>query len=99
MLQQPILQGKQLHAAHLTALHATPDVPYITIVNPTRFSADAKTCPYFQLFKKIGVAWGVSRLLDNLPYKDACNLKKQLLGHFGKSLYNASIVKNATLSL
>ncbi|WP_321333413.1 DUF6078 family protein [uncultured Bacteroides sp.] len=72
---------------HLAALHVMPNSPYITIVNPTCIPADATTCPYFHLSQKIHVAWGISRLLDNVPYKDACNLRKQLLAHFGKNLY------------
>ena len=37
--------------------------------------------------EKIHVAWGISHLLDNVPYKDGTNIKQQLIGHFGKTLY------------
>ena len=44
-------------------------------------------CPHFQNAEKIHVAWGISHLLDNVPYKDGTNIKQQLIGHFGKTLY------------
>ncbi|WP_071144854.1 DUF6078 family protein [Bacteroides ihuae] len=72
---------------HFAALHATFDVPYISIVNPACIPADTSACSYFHLFKRIRVAWGISHLLDNVLYKDAYVLKKQMLAHFGKNLY------------
>ena len=47
----------------------------------------ADTSYIFQNAEKIHVAGGISHLLDNVPYKDGTNLKQQLIGHFGKTLY------------
>ncbi|WP_321333684.1 DUF6078 family protein [uncultured Bacteroides sp.] len=69
------------------ARYTTPDIPFITIINPACIPADASSCPYFQPSERIRAAWGISHLLDNVPYKDARNLRSQMLEHFGKNLY------------
>ncbi|WP_321480590.1 DUF6078 family protein [uncultured Bacteroides sp.] len=72
---------------HMVALNATPNIPYITIVNPTCIPTDANSCPYFKQSQKIHVAWGISHLLDKVPHKEANILKELFLNHFGRNLY------------
>lgn len=71
----------------VAALLTTADTSYISIVNPMCIPATGTDCPYFQTAEKIHVAWGISHLLDKVPYKDGTNMKQQLIGHFGKTLY------------
>ena len=71
----------------VAALLTTADTSYISIVNPMCIPATGIDCPHFQNAEKIHVAWGISHLLDNVPYKDGTNIKQQLIGHFGKTLY------------
>lgn len=71
----------------VAALLTTADASYISIVNPMCIPATGIDCPHFQNAEKIHVAWGISHLLDNVPYKDGTNIKQQLIGHFGKTLY------------
>lgn len=71
----------------LAALQDTTQHPYITIVNPACVPADDNACPHFQTAEKFRAAWGVKRLLDKVPYADAVSIRKQLIGHFGKTKY------------
>ena len=80
----------------VAALLTTADTSYISIVNPMCIPATGIDCPHFQNAEKIHVAWGISHLLDNVPYKDGTNIKQQLIGHFGKTLYYRFIAKNAS---
>lgn len=72
---------------HVATLHTTNKDTFISIVNPSCIPADTTACPYFETAEKIHVAWGVSHLLDDIPYKDIASIKSQLVGYFGKTLY------------
>lgn len=72
---------------NIAALHATTEHPYMTIVKPGCLPADKEQCPYFRSDEKIRVAWGVSRLFDKIPQKDATVLRDRIIGHFGRSRY------------
>lgn len=71
----------------LVAQQDTTEYPYITIVNPACVPADGNACPYFQTAEKFRAAWGVKQLLDKIPHADAVSIRKQLIGHFGKTKY------------
>lgn len=72
---------------HLAMLRTTADTPFINIVNPASTAMDSTSCPYFQSAVKLHYAWGISHLLDKVPFKDGKNIRSQLVGHFGKSQY------------
>lgn len=72
---------------HLAMLRTTADTPFINIVNPASTPVDTTACPYFQSAQKLHYAWGVSHLLDKVPFKDGKYIRSQLVGHFGKSQY------------
>ena len=63
----------------VAALLTTADTSYISIVNPMCIPATGIDCPHFQNAEKIHVAWGISHLLDNVPYKDGTNSLLSLL--------------------
>lgn len=68
----------------LAALRDTPEYPSIRIINPLCIPEDSSQCAYFQSTQKIHVAWGISHLLDEVPYKNLQPLKSQLIAHFGR---------------
>ena len=57
----------------VAALLTTADTSYISTINPMCIPATGIDCPHFQNAEKIHVAWGISHLLDNVPYKDGTN--------------------------
>lgn len=83
--------GKCCHAAKCLRYQVTRFVPIeridINIVNPARTTPDAKTCPFFVPDEKHRFAYGITHLLDNIPYKDAVTVKQQMIGYFGKHTY------------
>lgn len=72
---------------HIAVLHTTADTPFINAVNPDSFPADTTTCPYYQSAEKIHLAWGITHLLDKVPFKDGQGIRQLLISHFGKSQY------------
>ena len=75
----------------LAALRDTPEYPSIRIINPLCIPEDSSQCAYFQSTQKIHVAWGISHLLDEVPYKNLQPLKSQLIAHFGRGKYPPEI--------
>lgn len=72
---------------NLAARNTTTEFPYINTVNPVCIPADTIHCTYFQSIQKMRVAWGITHLLDNVPHKNARELKDQLIGYFGRGKY------------
>ena len=68
----------------LAAVRDTPEYPSIRVINPLCIPADSSKCPYFQSAQKAHVAWGISHLLDDVPYKYLHTLKNRLIAHFGR---------------
>ena len=60
----------------LAALRDTPEYPSIRIINPLCIPEESSQCAYFQSTQKIHVAWGISHLLDEVPYKNLQPLKR-----------------------
>lgn len=71
----------------LAALRDTAEYPSIHIINPLCVPEDNNQCPYFLSTQKIHVAWGISHLLDNVPYKSLPPLKSLLIAYFGRGKY------------
>ena len=59
----------------------------ITIVNPKRIPEDTDTCPHSRPIRKVQVAWGIKQLFEQIPYKNAVPMRKQILSYFGKTKY------------
>lgn len=43
--------------------------------------------PFFQITNQKRIALGITNLLDNVPHKTALLLRRQMVEHFGKTLY------------
>ncbi len=59
----------------------------ITVINPLCFPKDDEECESFRTSKKITLAWGIKNILNEIPLKNAKNIKKDLLLYFGKTKY------------
>lgn len=71
----------------MAALYDANDDPFVNALNPSRFPKEGENCLYFKKAEKVRVAWGVKKLFDKLPYKDAVEIKRLLIGHYGKTKY------------
>ena len=79
-------------------MHSTDQYPTLSVVNPNCIPEDANACSFYKPVQKIRVAWGVRRLLDNVPHKDAEQLKSLMLSHFGRGMYYRFYRKEKYLS-
>ena len=83
---------KCLH--HLVAENSTSQYPTLRVINPNCIPVDTAQCPYFKSTRKLHMAWGVKRLLDNVPYKDGNALRNQLIAHLAKQTTIVFIARN-----
>lgn len=83
---------------HLAASNNTSDKSFIIIVNPACYPPKGNACPYFKPQSKNHMAWGITHLLDNVPHKDAVELRNKMISHFNKSLYYRFYRKEYALS-
>ena len=60
---------------------------HIRIVNPAYFPVGDAACPDFRSAKKVRIAWGITNLLEKVPYRTARHLRKIMIFHFTKTLY------------
>lgn len=72
---------------HQMALRIPADRKTVTIVTPSSIKPSGEDCPHFKADKMVDYARGITHLLDQLPYNKSVVIKKQLLNHFGRSLY------------
>lgn len=71
----------------LAATNSTAIRKFLPIVNPACIPKEGDDCPFFKPKIKKQIALGISNLLDNVPHKTALELRRQMVGHFGKTLY------------
>ncbi len=72
---------------YVAGSHAAEQPGGLKIVNPHHIPKDTSECTYFRSLEKIRVAWGVSYIFDNIPYKLATQLRKKIIEHFGRTAY------------
>lgn len=71
----------------IASLQDTDEKTYLKVVNPLRYPEEGENCPLFRSAEKIHAAWGVTHLLDNVPYKEAALVRALVINYFGKSRY------------
>lgn len=59
----------------------------ISVLNPGIIPEDTNACPHFRSTQKVRMAWGLKHLFDRFPHKTAIAARRQIIGHFGKTLY------------
>ena len=52
------------------ALQDTDEHLFLKVVNPLRYPKEGEECELFRSTDKVRMAWGVTHLLDNVPYKE-----------------------------
>lgn len=72
---------------HVAARYSAEAGRYIQVVNPACFPAGDTPCPDFKSAQKVRVAWGITNLLEKVPYRTARHLRKVMIFHFTKTLY------------
>ena len=72
---------------HLAAANSTSIRKFFPIVNPAHYPKERDKCPFFKSQIKKRIALGITNLLDNVPHKTALLLRRQMVEHFGKTLY------------
>lgn len=72
---------------YLAGVHCTEKPYHICTVNPRRIPENPEDCPYFRSTEKVSIAWGVKKLLLNVPLQKSRVMKKQMLAHFGRNTY------------
>ena len=60
---------------------------HVRIVNPAYFPVGDAACPDFKSAKKVRIAWGITNLLEKVPYRTARHLRKLMSFHHTKTLY------------
>lgn len=82
----------------LVALHIPKEVPAVMTVNPTLYPKDANRCRYFRSSEKRRYAWGISTLFDDIPYKQALMLKREIRDVYPKTTYYRILHQERPLS-
>lgn len=72
---------------HQVALRMPAERHSVTVVNPLNVAPDGKNCRYFKADRMLVYGLGISGMFDNLNYKKALVLKRQIRYHFGRSMY------------
>ncbi len=72
---------------HLAAQHVPAEVARIMAVNPANYPSEAERCIYFRSTEKQRYAWGISALFDNIPYKKAIYLKREIHDLYPRTTY------------
>lgn len=72
---------------HLTGLCAPKNISTIKTFNPAAYPADTDNCPYFRSARKIRLAWGISTMFDNIPYRTAVLLQSAIHQLYPKTTY------------
>lgn len=72
---------------HQVAMHADPELMYLSVVNPAYVAGKEKNCPCFQSDHISRFASGITHLLDKIPHVQAVRLRSALYSHFGRNMY------------
>ena len=72
---------------HLLTACIPEDRNYVTTVNPGKAVPDGKSCPFFLPKKVVRLAVGMLHLYDNLNYRDALAVRREIYLHFGRGTY------------
>lgn len=81
-----------------TVARCTPDtVPSYPIVNPQYISGKEDTCDVFRSNQKVKFAYGITHILDNVPYKTAIAIRKELYQELGRNMFYRVLNKERPL--
>lgn len=66
------------------ALQDTDEHLFLKVVNPLRYPKEGEECELFRSTDKVRMAWGVTHLLDNVPYKEGSLLRNMIINQPGQ---------------
>lgn len=66
------------------ALQDTDEHLFLKVVNPLRYPKEGEECELFRSTDKVRMAWGVTHLLDNVPYKEGSLLRNMIINTWQK---------------
>ena len=76
------------HCLRHQVTHYLPsNCSHISIVSPAYIAATNGKCPYFMSDQKAMFALGITHLLDQMPHKDAVNVKRLIIEKLNRSTY------------
>ena len=83
----------------LAAVHAPAGVEFVTCLNPAASPMGDTRCRHFRPADKIRLAWGVSRLCNEVPYGIARGLMTRVRHSFSKPTYYRILHQERPLSV
>lgn len=72
---------------HFLGEHIPAERDYVTTVNPLKVGKSEKSCPFFRPKKIVRLAVGMIHLYDNLNYRDAVAVKREISHTLGRGIY------------
>lgn len=66
---------------------AGEEYPTLRVVNPKAYPAEGEKCVMFRPDRKVKMAWGLSRLYDDMPQRTARAIRATLEAHFSHTQY------------
>lgn len=79
------------------ALQDTDEHLFLKVVNPLRYPKEGEECKLFRSTDKVRMAWGVTHLLDNVPYKEGSLLRNMIINHLAEASITGASARNALL--
>lgn len=70
---------------------------FLKVVNPLRYPKEGEECELFRSTDKVRMAWGVTHLLDNVPYKEGSLLRNMIINHLAEASITGASARNALL--
>lgn len=77
------------------ALQDTDEHLFLKVVNPLRYPKEGEECELFRSTDKVRMAWGVTHLLDNVPYKEGSLLRNMIINHLAEASITGASARNA----
>ena len=57
----------------------------IRVVSPAQYPASGERCPHLRPAQKVRIAWGMSRMFDDMTRLTAPRVRSAVVGHFGRN--------------
>ena len=71
----------------MLARHNVPECKRISVVNPLCYPPEGEACEFFRSDRKLQIAWGFSKLYNDMPARIATAIHAELEGGFNHTTY------------
>ena len=72
---------------HQVALRIPESRYSVPVINPNNVSPDGENCRYFKADRMAVYGLGISRMFDDLNYRKAIAVRRQVYYYFGRSMF------------